>query len=318
MEFFCKKTNELSPEELQQITELYNEVMKKNVNKEFMLNQYVNNPFGFSYHSIVTDAGKIVGLSSYVPAYFWYKDKKCIFVNGTDSAISKHYRDFFTFFKVVTNAHKYLKENEVVLHYGYPNDKSCPVLVKGKLAKYIGKMDTYCLPYRIGGIKHDLAFLNWATIFFCQTWLFFNTLLASKKEAKFLIHKDLDTFNERRYKRFDGKYGKVNKNGNEFYYKIKEHEGVRTAFLIDVNPKSPRNFVDAIKYIINHHNKEFDLILYPGKLPFAITGMIKLPRRFEPKNFNMTGNILNNALVDSEIIYDIKNWDTNLSNYDLI
>ena len=318
MDFFCKKTNELSSEELLQITDFFNEIMEKSATKEFMLGLYVNNPFGFSYHSIMTDKGKVVGLSSYVPAYFWYKNQKVVFVNGTDSMIAKPYRDFFSFYTVVKNAHKYLKENGVVLNYGYPNDKSCPVLVKGKLTKYIGKMHTYCLPYRIGGIKPKLAFLNWATIFFCRIWVFFSGLFASKKKAEFPIHKDIDTYNESRYKRFDSNYGMINENSNEFYYKIKEHEGMRTAFLIDVNPKSPQNFVHAVKYIIKHHSKEFDLILYPGTLPFAVTGMIKLPRKFEPKNFNITGNILDNTVVDSETIYDIKNWDTNLSNYDLI
>ena len=33
---------------------------------------------------------------------------------------------------------------------------------------------------------------------------------------------------------------------------------------------------------------------------------------------NMTGNILDKTVLDEKVIYDIKNWDTNLSNYDLI
>ena len=99
---------------------------------------------------------------------------------------------------------------------------------------------------------------------------------------------------------------------------MKEHEGVRTAFIVDVSPKSPRNFVDAVKYLLKHHSKEFDLVLYPGELPFGVTGMIKLPRKVEPKNFNMTANILDKEAVDESVIYDIRNWDTNLSNYDLI
>jgi len=76
--------------------------------------------------------------------------------------------------------------------------------------------------------------------------------------------------------------------------------------------------VNAVRYLLKHHSKEFDLVLYPGELPFRVTGMIRLPRKMEPKNFNMTANILDKQLIDESVVYNIQNWDTNLSNYDLI
>ena len=318
MEYVCKKTNELSEDELRQITDLFNLVFEKEVTPDFMLSQYVNNPFGFAYHSIAMDEGKVIGLSSYVPAWFWYQDQKVVFVCGGDTMIAKEYRDGFIFWDVIKNAHKYLKTNGVVMNYGYPNDKSCPVLLKAKLTKRIGKMHTYVLPYRIGGIKSGLKCVNWLSMLGCRIWVSCSSLFASKKEHTFTIHKDNESYNPSRYQRFGGEYGFAKlKNGN-CHYKVKEHEGVRTAFVLDVAPKSPRNYVDAVKHLLKLHSKEFDLILYPGELPFGVTGMIKLPRKVEPKNFNMTGNILDKKVLDEKVIYDIKNWDTNLSNYDLI
>jgi hypothetical protein len=51
MEYICKKTNELTEDELRQITDLFNLIFEKDATPDFMLSQYVNNPFGFAYHS---------------------------------------------------------------------------------------------------------------------------------------------------------------------------------------------------------------------------------------------------------------------------
>lgn len=318
MEYLCKKTNELTAEELRQITALFNKIFEKDVTTDFMLSQYVNNPFGYAYHSIATEDGQVVGLSSYVPAWFWCQGRKVVFVCGGDTMIDKPFRDGITFYTVIKNAHKYLRENGVAMNYGYPNDKSCPVLLKAKLTKGIGKMHTYCLPYRIGGLKKGLSWLNWLSMAGCRLWVWCSSLFASKKEATFAIHKDEESYNPTRYQRFGGEYGFAKLKNGECHYKVKEHEGVRTAFILEVSPKSPRNYVDSVRYLLKHHSKEFDLVLYPGELPFAVTGMIRLPRKVEPKNFNMTGNILDKNVLDEKVIYDIRNWDTNLSNYDLI
>ena len=318
MDFICKKTYELTEREFEQVTSLFNRVFIKDATPAFMKSQYVNNPLGYSYHSMMLDEGQIVGFSSYVPAYYICDGKKLVFAYAGDYMTDKPYRDFFNFRDIIKNAHKFMKENGVALNFGYPNDKAYPVMTKGKLTKVIGKMHTYCLPYRIGGLKKGLGSLNWLSMIGCRIWAACSGLFASKKNYEFLIHKEEESFNETRYKRFDGNYGFAQLKNGTFHYKVKEHEGVRTAFIVDVSPKSPRNFVDAVKYLLKHHSKEFDLVLYPGELPFGVTGMIKLPRKVEPKNFNMTANILDKEAVDESVIYDIRNWDTNLSNYDLI
>lgn len=318
MEYICKKTDELTAEEQIQITSLFNIIFDRAVSADFLFQEYTNNPFGFSYHSIAKDDGQVVGFSSYVPAWFWYNNQKVVFVCGGTTMIAKAYRDGFTFYEVIKNAHRYLIENGVVMNYGYPNDKSCPVLLKTKLTKLIGKMHTYCLPYRIGGLKKSLWWMNWLSMLGCRIWVGCSELFASKKEYSFVVHKDDESYNPTRYQRFGGDYGLAQLKHGCCHYKVKEHDGVRTAFILDVSPKSSRNFVDAVKYLLKNHSKEFDLVLYPGELPFGITGMVRLPRKVEPKNFNMTGNILDKKALDENVIYDIKNWDTNLSNYDLI
>lgn len=318
MEFLCKITNELTQEELSQVTSLYNRVFITDHTIAEMIGRYVNNPLGYAYHSMMKDNNQIVGFSAYIPAYYIYSGKRVLFAYAGDYMTDKPYRDFFNFRDIIKNAHTFMKENGVALNFGYPNDKAFPVMTKGKLTKVIGKMHIYCLPYRIGGIKSNLLFLNWLSVLGCRLYVLCCSLFAEKKNRVFLIHKEEQTYNLTRYKYFDGNYGYCKLKHGDFYYKIQDHEGVRTVFIIDVSPKSPRNYVDAIRYLIKNHSKVFDLILYPGELPFSVTGMVKLPRRVEPKNFNFTANILDKEAVDPKVIYNINNWDTNLSNYDLI
>lgn len=318
MEFICKTTRELGQEELIQITSLYNRVFKTNHTLEEMLGRYVNNPLGFAYHSMMIDSGQIVGFCAYIPSYYIYNGEKMVFAYSGDYMTDKPYRDFFNLRDIIVNAHKFMKENGVALNFGYPNDKAFPVMTKGKLTKVIGKMHTYCLPYRIGGIKKGMSWLNWLSIIGCKIYVSISSLIASKVVSEFVIHKEEESYNLTRYKYFDGDYGYAKLKKGECHYKIQEQEGVRTAFIIDVAPKSPCNYVDAVRYILKRHTKGIDLILYPGELPFNVTGMIRLPRRLEPKNFNMTANILNKQLLEEDVVFNINNWDTNLSNYDLI
>lgn len=318
MEFVVKKSSDISREEYQQISILFENVFGKLRGIEVLHRQYEENPFGYAWLSMLVDEGRIVGLNSYVPSYYLVKGDRRVFANSIDSMVEKPYRDFFNFNDMIKNAYKTMEENGVDFVYGYPNDNSFPVLTKGKLMKPVGKMRTYCLPYRIGGIKPSLKVLDFLSKSFAWIFSFCCGLLASSKPHEFLVIKEATSFNATRYMRGDADYGQVDLGDGEMHYKITAHEGVRTAFIIDIDRKSPKNFNKAVKYLLKNHSKEFDLILYPGWLPFKNTGMIRLPRRFEPKNFNFTGKMLAKRGELPEGIWKIENWDTNLSNYDLI
>ena len=317
MDFFVKKTNEMTDLELQQLLDLFNKVFEKDRPMEVMLNQYTQNPFGYSYHSYFVDEGKIQGAITYIPAYFYYGNEKKVFVNSVDTMIAKEYRDLYELLELLNNGYQALKENGVALAYGYPNENSLMVYVKSKTMSSIGKMRIYGLPYRIGGIKAGLKFLNPLSLLFSWCYVEIASLLASKKEADFMIYKEQDSYNETRYKRLDSDYGVVRIKDFTLYYKIREQEGVRTAFIIDIDKKSSCNFCKAVKYLLKCERNNFDLILYPGYLPFKVTGMICIPRKYEPKNFHFAAKILDKNLDKKEVL-NIENWDTNLSNYDLI
>ena len=181
----------------------------------------------------------------------------------------------------------------------------------------IGKLDIYCLPYRIGGIKGVLRPLNLVSKMFCRLWVMITSILATDNRSSFVIEKEDESYNKTRYKRGDSHYSIVKMDSFSFVYKIMTYENIRTAFLIDVIGKSSLNFNKAIRYLLTHEKNNFDLILYVGYLSFNGHGLIKVPHKFEPKHFNFTCKPLVEGIY-KDLIHDIRNWDVNLSNYDLI
>lgn len=318
MNFIVKKTTELNPEETQGIVDLFNEVFEKKRTLEEFSNQFINNIFGFSYHSFVVDDGVIVGAHSSIPCYYTLNGVQMLCVNYVDTMIKKTHRGIETFYDLIKSNYQYCEDEGVKFVLGFPNDNSYPIFKATKLLYDIGKLNTYCLPFRVGGVRKQFAFLNPLSSLFCWCWQSVSFLFANSKVANFPIHKEHLSYNATRYKRSNGEYRKVNLKGLEFFYKILLHDGVRTAFLIDVSEKSAKNFCRAVRYIIKIEKNNFDLLLYIGNLPFSCTGMIKIPRKFEPKNFNFAGISLEKKQLDKEFIFNIDNWDVNLSNYDLI
>jgi hypothetical protein len=232
--------------------------------------------------------------------------------------ISKAYRDFFNYQDMAAASARYWKTTDAEMIFGFPNDNSYPVVIKAKMGKLIGRLYTYCLPYCIGGIKPKLKVFNWLSALLSRAWVFFASYCANKKIYRFSIAKEVESFNSVRYKGSSGGYKITVYKGSKFVYKIAEHEGVRSAFLIDVLEKSSRNFCHAVTYIVKNHHKEFDIMLYTGRLPFKAHGLIRLPQKLSPKNFYFTYKIIRKELVNENDIGNINNWDVNLSNYDLV
>ncbi len=317
-EFIVKKTTELTADEKLQILNLFNTIMEKNRLMNEFENQNIQNPMGYSYHTLYVADGKIVGHNAGVPSYYNVNGERMKVICNIDTMIAKDHRGIENYYELMDTAYSRYKEDGYAMVIGFPNDNAHPLITAMNFLLDIDKLHTYFLPYRIGGIKKELSFLNWASELLCWFWIGFASLFASKEVKKFEIAKDDDSYNKTRYKCMDGNYGKVDIDGVKFYYKVKEHEGIRTAFLIDVEQKSAKNYCKAIRYIMKHEKKNFDLLLYVGELPFGCNGMVRFPRKFEPKNFFFTAKILDKKAISKKKAFDIKCWDVNLSNYDLI
>ncbi len=92
------------------------------------------------------------------------------------------------------------------------------------------------------GIKPALSFLNLFSVSISRLWVGLLGLFANPDICDYPIHKEEESYNRKRYSHKDGDYRKISERGCEFVYKIMRYDHIRTAFLIDVSPKSSRNF----------------------------------------------------------------------------
>ena len=92
---------------------------------------------------------------------------------------------------------------------------------------------------------------------------------------------------------------------------------MRAALRIEVTGISAQHFNRAAKYILKHNRKEFDVILYAGNLYFRNSGLIKVPRRFAPKQFNFIIRFFDTS-YNNVMVRDLRSWDVNLGTYDVI
>lgn len=312
-----KKTTELPKQDLEAILKGFNDTFSLERPFDVMMNQYVQNPFGYSWHNVVYDDDKVVGHICAVPSYYWCNGEKVVFVDGVDAFILKEYRDGEIFLNQLQSYFGHLKKIGVKLMLGFPDSKVMKLYEKTKVYKKIGEMYIYMLPYRIGGVKPVLKPFNFLSKAFAWSYVYFTGLFSSKKVSSFKIEKEAESYNATRYKRMDGQYNIVREGDIEFFYKCMPFKGVRAAFIIDITRKSARNFNRAVKYIMKHSSNDFDVILYVGNLNFANTGLIRVPEKFAPKHFHFILKIFDKS-YNNDVVTDIRNWDVNLATYDVI
>lgn len=319
MEVLYKKTTELSDEEIQGICEVFDRVFVDHTKtlSDFK-NEFLNTDFGYSFHGLLVSNGTIVGSQSYIPFIYLINGVSTNVALSVDTMILEEFRNFDNIFDLWLKGHKLLKNDNFAFTFGFPNENAYPLLVKGLREKDIGDLSTYILPYKIGAIKKNLAFLNAFSKVASKALVNLSVLARSRQTKSFKIQKNRENFDCYRYKWFDGKYKKVDLKTFVFYHKIKTHQGVKTAFLIDVFPLNQQNFDKAVRYIVENESNNFDIILYIGDLHFKPLSLIKLPKKLQPKTFHFTAKILNKELIDANMLFDINNWDVNLSNYDLL
>ena len=236
MDFVIRKTTELTEEEIFSFCQLFEEVFVGHVKSvEYFKREFLNTSLGYSYHALMFDGNKMVGANSLIPCDYVYKGEHVLMAFSVDTMIKKGYRDFFNLKDLIDLIEDEARKTGIFFVFGFPNDNAYPILKKGIKYKDIGKMYTYVLPYRIGGIKPCFFFLNPLSKLFCKCLIKWSLFVANHKSYFAMIDRERETFNTYRYKWFEQDYCKVNLDNFSFIYRIKKHEGVRTAFLLDIN-----------------------------------------------------------------------------------
>ena len=316
MEIIVKKTNELSSIEQIQITALFNRVFLKNeVVGSFLKKYFWTNTEG-SYHSLMLVNNEIVGCYSVIPYEYNFFDKKMTFGLSVDTMIDEEFRgNPFNFKKMATTIYDKLKTDGISFVFGFPNKNV--YLVRKKILKWvdIDSLDFYILPIRVGQLKKQLKFANCLSRLSTYFIVLCSKIFSRSKDQdpNFKINKIIS--NHFVKQRYTEDYNVITNEDGYFVYKNHIENDAKIAYLIDVQPLQQKKFENAVNTIYTQE-KDIDAIMYVGKLSFKPRNLIKIPPKFSPKDIQMSGLILDKTKVD-ESIFDVSNWQVNLSTFDV-
>ena len=321
MELIVKKTHEMSDEEIRQYCEAYTEIFQHKKTPDLFKSEFSNTCLGYSFHSILVESdGRVVGGYTAIPMPFMVNDRELLFAFGVDLMVADGYRDDVSnVLAVIKSNDKVLKEEGIKCFYGFPNDNSYKVNLAFIRMKDICSLSTYILPYHVGDAKPSLKVLNPLSALFSKCMLLFSKIHSNEEVVLYSIFKNHSKLIETRYKWFNGEgYEQYKDDELECYWKISDFEGVKAAFLMDVYPMSKFYFDKAVRKMVKACKGRAGLFIYVGLLPFSPLSMIKVPRRFEPKNFHFVAKIIDKQMLNKETVYNPSNWDVNLASYDLL
>jgi len=317
MNLTTKQTDKLAKSEIMQICNLFEDVFKKKISSKDFINKFSNNIKNYSYHSfLLNDNDEIVGCYSVIPYEYNYFGKKVLFGLSVDTMIKEEYRGSpFTLKKLANEVYLEMKKDGVSFVFGFPNDNV--YLVRKKILKWkdIGKLKYYILPINIGVIKNKFQYFNLLSRVYARV---VNKLVISELNIMNQNNKPIEKISDENHiqNRYNDSYNIEIRDTGFFVYKIYVEDDVRTAFIIDVYPLTKAAIEFSTKSIYEKEQDNIDVILYIGQLDFNLKNLIEVPSKYEPKIVHMSGKILDETKVDDKV-YNINNWNVNLSNYDV-
>ena len=323
MEFQLRKTNELALAEKERICDLFREVFDLEKPLEQFLSQFERNAFGYSYHGLMLDAGRIVGCYTSIPFRYHCFGKEEVFALSVDTMIHPDYRGSpFNLKKMAESVYAGLKADGITFVFGSPNDNI--YLVRKKILKWVDitELDFHVLPLRIGALKAWLKPLDPASRLFA---MLVNAVCGGSQAsawtagASFPVEKaNGEDFVSYRFRQFgQERYKVVSRAGGHFVYKLDVSDGVKTGHLLDVFPLNRRNVQAAVRHIYMTEGHAIDAIAYVGTLDFRPLNLYKVPKRFRPRTVRVSGKILLEDRLDKRI-FDVSHWNLNLSNFDFV
>lgn len=317
MTIISKKTFELTINECRGIHLLFEKVFERHRTLEVLFAEYTNTVKGYSYHAICEDCGCIVGHVVYVPFKYMNNNKPFFLSLGIDAMVHPGYQGKGLYRKLTEACCSSSIADGCIMRIGFPNENSYPIQVKSFNFNDIGRLNTFCLPIRIGEIYKKLKYFNFLSRLFCKLTILFSTFSKrSNTQYLYKYRKERESFDNIRYRWFEGDYTIIENNAGKFIYKKAAYKKYSATFLVDVYPLSKSLFDTAVRYIYEKEDKE-SLIIYVGNLPFKPLSMIRIPYCLEPKHFHFVGKVFDENKLQSDIL-NIKNWELNLSNFDLL
>jgi hypothetical protein len=314
-EFVFKRTDRLSPREKGQFLALFARVFPKVLSREEFERKYTCTPLGYSYHGLMLAHGDLVGAYNLIPYAYNCFGARRLFGLSVDTMVAPEHRGGpFNLPRMAGLACDGAKHDGVSLAFGFPNDGAYPFTRRVLKWDDIGELDFYALPIRVGAVKPSLKWANLISRLGAGGFLRLPRL-GRVPEPDFGVEKVHDKrFEEHRYGREHHALG-LGDGGKCVYRTCVETDGVRTTYIIDVNPLTAAGIARAVRAVYAVAPGT-DLLLYVGRLPFRPPGLLKVPASRQPRRIRMCGRILDRRLVDDRVL-DIERWNVNISNFDV-
>ncbi len=309
-----RTTDQLLESERAEMCDLFLRVFNKNMTRDVFERKFLFTPKGYSYHGLMLYEGTIVGALSAIPLRYKYFDEERMFSLCVDTMIDPAHRGGGHILKMANLVHQGLAQDGVPFIFGFPNEQFYHI--QKKLLRYqdIGELDYYLLPLNVGAVAHKLRLFNGLSRSLCKYALAFSRI-PRDLPARHNIAKIVDARFERH--RYDDGYDRIAlPEGALCWYRICEEEGgIRTLYIIDVDPLTPACLARAVRQVFEAALGAADVIMYVGKLASRPAGLWKVPDSKKPRRMRMTGKTLIPGLVDSSV-FDVKNWRVNISDFD--
>jgi len=314
--FVIKKTNELTPDEIDQINKLFNQVFDKFRTREDFEEKFLNNFLKFSFHGLMKSEGIIYGCYHVIPYEFIIFSERKIFGQSVDTTIHPDFRgNIYNLKKLAKIVYDELEKFNIFFVYGLPNKKF--YLVKKKVLgwKDLGNLNYYVYPHNLKKFYRKLFPLNVLLNYLLK--IIIKIKFKISKENNFLIFKIVnENFNNSRYNNKDYKFH--HNKDYKLIYKIvdnKKYNNAKIIYLIDVLPLTEKNLEKSIEEF-NKLKIDFDAVVYIGKLKTTPRNFLKIPDFLLKKQTYVSGKILDSSQI-KEKIFNISNWNINLSNFDI-
>jgi len=320
LEYEVKTTGELKPAEIAALTRLFEVVFSRPCPEDLFRRKFERSCPGRSIHSLMFLDGELIGAFSAIPVRYLFFGSPTLFAITADLMIHPRHRGAAARVqRLAQGLYQALAGEGVAFVFCCLRG---PIFQLHKAIsgwRAIGKIYYYAAPFRLPypGPASRLARAG------VRIW---NRLAPRTSGAggPFAVEKVNDaTFTAWRYGIFPANYTTVPLPGGsaiyatELYYPI---EGIpprlKTGLLIDVSPLTKTNF-DAAVAAIRRREPELSVLAYQGSLPFQARDMLRIPAKYQRPAWTLAGRILIPDRID-EKIFDLRHWNINLSNGDLV
>jgi len=315
--FETKKTSELNSYEIAQINELFNKTFDKKRTEEDFKKKFLNNFLNFSFHGLMKLESKIIGSYHIIPYEFVIFSEKKLFGQSVDTVIHSDFRgNVYNLKKLAKKVYDEVKKYNIFFVYGLPNEKF--YLVKKKVLGWrdLGKLNYYIYPISLKKFYRKFFPINILLNLFLKTLIAIK--IKTKKEYRFSIYKiNNENFNKSRYNN-NKNYKFFDSENYKLIYKIvenKKYNDAKIIYIIDVFPLTKENLEKSVRDLKKLAN-DIDLIVYIGKLKIIPNNLLKIPDLFLKKQTYVSGTVLDSKEIN-ESIFDISEWNINLSNFDI-